>query len=329
MKRSLHMSLAAVLLAMLLLSACAAQAPAADASAEAPAETGTQYITKEDLKAAMDAGETGYVLLDVRKAADYAASHIQGAYSADVDATISNSDDETSLANLKAAVAAATGAETGNGDEKFVLICYSGKKYAEAATNLLQQMGVPAANLYTLEGGQNGWAEAGDEYVALLESGEGAAAPEAEAEAPAAAVTPAVDASEKLITPDEVEALIAQGAKVFDLRGAEDYEAGHIPGAMNINNKQFENPDNPVDGEIATAEQFEALMSSYGITPEDVIITYASASKPQMAPRLIWTLEAFGHTTTYLLDGQYEAWAAAGKATETGASPAEIGRAHV
>ena len=173
MKRSLHMSLAAALLAMLLLSACAAQAPAADASAEAPAETGTQYITKEDLKAAMNAGEAGYVLLDVRKAADYAASHIQGAYSADVDATISNSDDETSLANLKAAVAAATGAETGNGDEKFVLICYSGKKYAEAATNLLQQMGVPAANLYTLEGGQNGWAEAGDEYVALLESGEG------------------------------------------------------------------------------------------------------------------------------------------------------------
>ena len=322
MKRSLHMSLAAVLLAMLLLSACAAQAPAADASAEAPAETGTQYITKEALKAAMDAGEAGYVLLDVRKAADYAASHIQGAYSADVDATISNSDDETSLANLKAAVAAATGAETGNGDEKFVLICYSGKKYAEAATNLLQQMGVAAGSLYTLEGGQNGWAEAGDEYVALLESGEGAAAPEAEAEAPAAAVTPAVDASEKLITPDEVEALIAQGAKVFDLRGAEDYEAGHIPGAMNINNKQFENPDNPVDGEIATAEQFEALMSSYGITPEDVIITYASASKPQMAPRLIWTLEAFGHTATYLLDGQYEAWAAAGKATETGASPA-------
>ena len=71
MKRSLLMSLAAVLLAMLLLSACAAQAPAADASAEAPAETGTQYITKEDLKAAMDAGEAGYVLLDVRKAADY------------------------------------------------------------------------------------------------------------------------------------------------------------------------------------------------------------------------------------------------------------------
>lgn len=90
------MSLAAALMAMLLLSACAAQAPAADASAEAPAETGTQYITKEDLKAAMDAGEAGYVLLDVRKAADYAASHIQGAYSADVDATISNSDDETS-----------------------------------------------------------------------------------------------------------------------------------------------------------------------------------------------------------------------------------------
>ena len=77
MKRSLLMSLAAALMAMLLLlTGCAAQAPAADASAEAPAETGTQYITKEDLKAAMDAGETGYVLLDVRKAADLSLIHI-------------------------------------------------------------------------------------------------------------------------------------------------------------------------------------------------------------------------------------------------------------
>ena len=91
---------------------------------------------------------------------------------------------------------------------------------------------------------------------------------------------------------------------------------------MNINNKQFENPDNPVDGEIATPEQFAALMGSYGITADDVIVTYASASKPQMAPRLIWTLECYGHTTTYLLDGQYEAWANGGKATETGATPA-------
>src|SRR5699024_833725 len=91
---------------------------------------------------------------------------------------------------------------------------------------------------------------------------------------------------------------------------------------MNINNKEFENPDNPVDGEIATVEQFEALMSSYGITSDDVIVTYASASKPQMAPRLIWTLQVYGHTNTYLLDGHYEQWEQSGKQIETGAAPA-------
>ena len=113
MKRTLYTSLVAVLMVlMLLLSACATDTTAAttdaaatDAAAtEAPAaSTEPQYITKEDLKADIDAGGTGYIILDVRKAADYAESHIQGAYSADVDPTISNSDDATSTANLKAA----------------------------------------------------------------------------------------------------------------------------------------------------------------------------------------------------------------------------------
>src|SRR5699024_1282774 len=160
----------------------------------------------------------------------------------------------------------------------FALVCYSGKKYAEKATSLMEQMGVAPGNIFTLEGGQNGWAEAGDAYTALLTSGQ-TDAPEAPA------------ASDKLLTPDALEAMMAeQEVKLVDLRDAEDYEAGHIPGAMNINNKAFESPDNPVDGEIATVEQFEALMSSYGVTSDDVIVTYASASKPQMAPRLIWTL---------------------------------------
>ena len=310
MKKHPCLSFVASLMAVLLLASACSNTTPGSASGSTP-ETGTpQYVTREDLKADIDAGGDGYVILDVRKAADYAQQHIQGAYSADVDPSISGSDDATSTANLKAAILEATGSETGSEDDQFALVCYSGKKYAEKATSLMEQMGVAPGNIFTLEGGQNGWAEAGDAYTALLTSGQ-TDAPEAPA------------ASDKLLTPDALEAMMAgQEVKIFDLRDAEDYEAGHIPGAMNINNKEFENPDNPVDGEIATVEQFEALMSSYGVTSDDVIVTYASASKPQMAPRLIWTLQVYGHTNTYLLDGHYEQWEQSGKEIETGAAPA-------
>lgn len=151
-------------------TAPASTAPESTAPAST-AEVSMQYISPEDLKADIEAGGEGYIILDVRKAADYAENHIQGAYSADVDPSISSENNETSTANLKAALSAATGSETGGADDQYVLVCYSGKKYAQAATGLLADMGVPAANIYTLEGGNTAWTEAGDDYTALMESG--------------------------------------------------------------------------------------------------------------------------------------------------------------
>ena len=118
-----------------------------------------------------------------------------------------------------------------------------------------------------------------------------------------------LDIEGRVLDAKEVSEMIKkEDVKVFDLRKLEDYELGHIPGALNISNKEFEDPDNPVDGELATPEQFEELMSSYGIKNTDTIIVYSQASKPQMAPRLVWTLEAYGHTNTYILDGHYDEW---------------------
>ena len=53
-----------------------------------------------------------------------------------------------------------------------VLICYSGKKYAETATGLLKDMGVAATQIYTLEGGHNGWAEDADYTSYIVEGAE-------------------------------------------------------------------------------------------------------------------------------------------------------------
>ena len=45
-------------------------------------------------------------------------------------------DNATGIDNMKAAMQEATGTDNG-GDKKIVLVCYSGNRYAQAATNIL------------------------------------------------------------------------------------------------------------------------------------------------------------------------------------------------
>ena len=81
--------------------------------------------------------------------------------------TIANNDDETSISNIKAALTDATGSEDG-ADKKLVLLCYSGKKYAEAGHRLLNEIGVDNSRVFILEGGYKAWTAAGEEYENLI-----------------------------------------------------------------------------------------------------------------------------------------------------------------
>ncbi len=128
-----------------------------------------QYIGVEDLKASIESGSDDYIILDVRKVEDYNTSHIVGAYSADQDAANKGRDDEAGIANLKKALKEATGSEVGNAGEKYALVCYSGKSYAQKGTDLMIEMGISKDQIYTVEGGMKAWEEAGDDYKGLLE----------------------------------------------------------------------------------------------------------------------------------------------------------------
>ena len=64
----------------------------------------------------------------------------------------SNEDSDPARANIEQALS-----ETDTEGKKIVLLCYSGKRYAQAATNLLVESGVEAGQIYTLEGGYKGW----------------------------------------------------------------------------------------------------------------------------------------------------------------------------
>lgn len=109
------------------------------------------YTTPADLEANLD----GYLIVDVRKAEDYKAGHIPGAVNADMDAA-KGGDFQSGVDNMKAALTEATGSETG-ADKKMVLVCYSGKSYAQAGTNVLSALGADMNNVTTLEGGMKAW----------------------------------------------------------------------------------------------------------------------------------------------------------------------------
>lgn len=160
MKKILVMAAAAALCAGML-SGCGASAGSNGSSsaggsstaAEKTADVTMSYKSVDELKA--DLGSDDVVVVDVRKADDYKAGHIKGAVSADMDAAKAG-DSATGEANMKSALEEATGDEKGAGKE-LVLVCYSGKSYAQAGTNVLSALGADMSKVKTLEGGMEAW----------------------------------------------------------------------------------------------------------------------------------------------------------------------------
>lgn len=130
-----------------------------------------QPISREDLKTVVTSSESGYLILDARKVADYEKGHIAGAVSADLAAAV-DGDDAAGIATLKSVLTKNAGNETGSG-KKIVILCYSGAKYAQKTTDLLGQIGADASSVFTLKGGYKAWTaddSAGD-YAKLIVSG--------------------------------------------------------------------------------------------------------------------------------------------------------------
>ncbi|MDO5044857.1 MAG: rhodanese-like domain-containing protein [Coriobacteriia bacterium] len=154
---------------VLMLAACGAPtatAPAENAAANAGESAAVQdapmsYVSPDDLKATLaqpDASEK-VVVLDVRKAEDFEKDAIDGAIGADMDAAKAG-DMESGKANMQGALEQAGLYKDGQlveSDKELVLVCYSGKSYAQAATNVLNEIGYDMNNVKTLEGGMKAW----------------------------------------------------------------------------------------------------------------------------------------------------------------------------
>jgi thiosulfate/3-mercaptopyruvate sulfurtransferase len=109
---------------------------------------------------------------------------------------------------------------------------------------------------------------------------------------------------------------------LLDLRPADRFAAGHLPGAVHLDLFGI----SLIDTDPAPLRAFlwilEHLLASRGVKGSTHVVVYDDTSGMRAA-RAFWALEYFGHEHTRLLDGGFAAWQAGGHPVSTSARAAE------
>ncbi|HEX2173012.1 MAG TPA: rhodanese-like domain-containing protein, partial [Dehalococcoidia bacterium] len=126
-----------------------------------------------------------------------------------------------------------------------------------------------------------------------------------------------------LVDPDGLQRRLGDPRlRVIDARPAEDYAAGHVPGAVNLG-PQWLVDISAAPALLLTPQGFKAEMESSGVGSDAEIVVYDDDGG-LWAARVLWALNAYGVGRASLLEGGFQAWQAAGKPAETAAvQPAE------
>jgi thiosulfate/3-mercaptopyruvate sulfurtransferase len=95
--------------------------------------------------------------------------------------------------------------------------------------------------------------------------------------------------------------------RILDLRDAASHAEGHIPTAVHVGLGALTHHRNGCDNMLLPAGEFEALMSSLGITSDDMLVAYDDHwGLP--SSRLIWSLHRYGHRSAAILNGGWDRW---------------------
>ncbi|MBQ9148665.1 MAG: rhodanese-like domain-containing protein [Oscillospiraceae bacterium] len=232
-----------------------------------------QYMTVEEAHGLLNT--EGYVFLDVRKSADHNITCIPGSVSADMDAA-KNGDFDAGVATMQVA--------TRNKDNTLIIVCYSGKSYAQATTNVLSALGYDMTKVYTLEGGFNAWTKAYPSEVQLN-----------------TIVAPEADVEMQYMTPAEAaEVLGTEGYTFFDVRKAADYATSHIPGAVSAD------MDAAKEGDFA-AGVATMQVATRGMDDTLILICYSGKRYAQATTNVLSAL-GYDMTKVYTLEGGFAAW---------------------
>ena len=120
-----------------------------------------------------------------------------------------------------------------------------------------------------------------------------------------------------LIEPETFNAQREAAAPLLlvDVSGPDNYRAGHIPGALHLPPAALQRGTPPAPGKIPEPDRLSELFSYIGLTPAHHVVAYDDEGGG-WAARLLWTLEAIGHSNYSYINGGIHAWRAAGLAVE-------------
>lgn len=91
------------------------------------------------------------------------------------------------------------------------------------------------------------------------------------------------------------------------------YLTSHIPGAVFVDwTADITEPGAPVKMTLAGPERFAALMSRLGIGDQHTVVVYEDGAG-QIAARLWWALNYYGHPAVKVLNGGFQKWAGEGR----------------
>ncbi|MDQ3248445.1 MAG: sulfurtransferase [Chloroflexota bacterium] len=88
------------------------------------------------------------------------------------------------------------------------------------------------------------------------------------------------------------------------------YSTGHIPGAVNID--WHADLNDPTVRDYVNSEQFAALLSRHGITPQTTVVFYGDKNN-WWATYSFWVFQLFGHTNAKVMNGGRLKWVQEGR----------------
>jgi thiosulfate/3-mercaptopyruvate sulfurtransferase len=98
--------------------------------------------------------------------------------------------------------------------------------------------------------------------------------------------------------------------------GAEEYAAGHIPGAVFFDQDAIADHSTGLPHTVPSPAQFADAVGKMGISADDEIVVYDGPGFFS-APRVWWLFRLMGAEKVYVLDGGMDGWKAEGRPLET------------
>lgn len=118
-----------------------------------------------------------------------------------------------------------------------------------------------------------------------------------------------------LFSPTQIQEMLSTKDTVFiDVRDRKDFEAGHLPGAVNMPDIFTYLAETTEDGLKTLQEKFADLFSGYGLDGRKTAIIYEDALHTRYGGscRGYWILRYLGYPKVGILDGGLMAWKQAG-----------------